>query len=303
MSERAFPSYLNLYETGELKEKIERAKNLISPCRMCPHECGVDRLSDEKGICQTGSVAWVSSFSPHFGEERPLVGTGGSGTIFFTSCNLLCIFCQNEDISHGKWGRFVEPVELAGMMIRLQDSGCHNINLVTPTHQVFQILEALEIAVREGLRLPIVYNTGGYDSVETLKILDGIVDIYMPDFKFMREQTAAKLTTAKDYGERAKKVIKEMHRQVGDLAIEKGVAKRGLLVRHLVLPEGLADTREIMRFLAREISRNTYVNIMSQYYPSHRAWDFPPLDRRISMTEYLEAVQIAKDKGLWRFDK
>lgn len=303
MSERTFPSYLNLYETGELKERIERAKALISPCRLCPHECGADRLADERGICQTGRKAWVSSYSPHFGEERPLVGIGGSGTIFFTSCNLLCVFCQNDDISHGKWGRLVEPLELAGMMIRLQDAGCHNINLVTPTHQVFQILEALEIAIRAGLKLPIVYNTGGYDSVETLKVLDGIVDIYMPDFKFVSEQTSAKLTTAKDYGERTKEAIKEMHRQVGDLVIEKGVAKRGLLVRHLVLPGGLADTREIMRFLAREISRNTYVNIMSQYYPSYRAWDFPPLDRRISMTEYFEAIQIAKEEGLWRFDK
>jgi len=303
MTKSSWPSYLELYESKELDERVERAKSLISPCRLCPHECGVDRVNGELGICATGSKAWVSSFSPHFGEERPLVGSGGSGTIFFTSCNLLCLFCQNEDISHGKLGRFVEAVELGGMMIRLQSSGCHNINFVTPTHQVFQILEALVIAVRAGLNLPIVYNTGGYDSVETLKILDGIVDIYMPDFKFMCKKTAEKITTARNYGERAKEAIKEMHRQVGDLVIEKGVAKRGLLVRHLVLPEGLADTRDIMRFLAKEISKDTYVNIMSQYYPSHRAWDFSPLDRRISMTEYLEATQIAREEGIWRFDK
>jgi len=303
MTEKTWPAYLGLYESGELTERVERARALIGPCRLCPHECGVDRLSGEMGICATDHRAHVSSFSPHFGEERPLVGVGGSGTVFFTSCNLLCVFCQNDDISHGRWGRVVEARELAGMMIRLQDMGCHNINWVTPTHQVFAILEATEIAVRSGLRLPIVYNTGGYDSVETLKILDGIVDIYMPDFKFVREETAARLSSAPDYGERAKEAIAEMHGQVGDLVIEDGVAKRGLLVRHLVLPGGLADTREVMRFLAREVSPNTYVNVMAQYYPSYRSWDFPPLDRRISMADYHEAVQVAREEGIRRFDK
>jgi len=270
---------------------------------LCPRECKVDRLLGEIGYCRTGRKAKVASFHPHFGEEAPLVGRFGSGTIFISSCNLLCSFCQNFEISHLGEGREVEPATMASMMLDLMRRGCHNINFVTPTHVVPQILEGLILAVEQGLNIPLVYNSGGYDRVGTLKILDGIFDIYMPDFKFWDEDGAEKFSHAPDYREHAMMAIKEMHRQVGDLVLnESGVAVRGLLVRHLVMPHGWANTEEIMKFLAKEISANTYVNVMDQYRPCGRAASDPMINRRITGEEYAIAIHQAKQAGLTRLD-
>jgi putative pyruvate formate lyase activating enzyme len=246
----------------------------------------------------------VSSYAPHFGEESPLVGSSGSGTIFFTNCNLGCIFCQNYEISHLGEGEEVTAEQLAAMMVSLQEKGCHNINFVTPSHVVPQILEALLIAIKKGLSIPLVYNSGGYDAIETLLLLDGVIDIYMPDFKFWDNDSARQLAAAPDYPERARDALKEMYRQVGDLQInDQGVACRGLLVRHLVMPGGLDETRHILEFLAREISAKTYVNVMDQYRPCGRAREFPPLDRPLDSNEYGEAMEIAKEVGLTRLDE
>jgi len=246
----------------------------------------------------------ISSYGPHFGEEAPLVGRRGSGTIFFTYCNLRCVFCQNYTISQLGEGRDVDREELAGMMLSLQARGCHNINLVSPTHVVPYILDALELAVSRGLHLPLVYNSGGYDSVETLRLLDGIVDIYMPDMKYSDEKTAEQLSGIKDYPKVNKAAVKEMHRQVGDLEIDKqGVAQRGLLVRHLVLPNRLAGTQEVVRFLAQEISTNTYLNIMAQYHPGYKAFDIPQLAHAVNRQEFLEAIDLAHQQGLNRLDR
>jgi len=298
------PGYLNSYKEGELQNRVSEARAILKSCRLCPRECEVDRTANEKGYCRTGILPVVSSYSPHFGEEDPLVGFKGSGTIFFTHCNLLCLFCQNYEISHLGEGREVAPDRLAKMMLDLQEMGCHNINFVSPTHVVAQILEALSLAIAAGLRVPLVYNTGGYDAVETLKLLDGIFDIYMPDLKFMDGEVAEKFCRAKDYPERAKAAIQEMHRQVGDLTIDpRGIAERGLLVRHLVLPGGLAGTRQVMRFLAREVSPNTYVNIMAQFRPCGEAMEHPPLNRRITSAEYEEALRMAHEEGIRRLDE
>ncbi|MEW6067229.1 MAG: radical SAM protein [Nitrospirota bacterium] len=246
----------------------------------------------------------VSSFNPHFGEEDPLVGEHGSGTIFMTNCNLLCVFCQNWEISHIGEGSEVGSKDLANMMIYLQRQGCHNINFVTPTHVVSQIMDALPHAIENGLNVPLVYNTGGYDSVDTLKLLDGIFDIYMPDFKFWDTEMSRKYLKAPDYPERAREAIKEMHRQVGDLTLDRnGIAFRGILLRHLVMPGGTAGTREIMRFIARDISPNTYVNIMDQYRPCGNAYKYPPLNRCITDEEYEEALKAAREEGITRLDK
>jgi len=246
----------------------------------------------------------ISSYGPHFGEEAPLVGRQGSGTIFFTYCNLRCIFCQNYTISQLGDGSPVDREELARMMLSLQTRGCHNINLVSPTHVIPYILDALELAVSMGLNLPLVYNSGGYDSVETLELLDGIVDIYMPDMKYSDEKIAEQLSGIKDYPRINKAAIKEMHRQVGDLHIdEQGVAQRGLLVRHLVLPNRLAGTKEIVNFLAQEVSTNTYLNIMAQYHPCHKAFDIPQLSRPVNKEEFYEAIDLAHQQGLHRLDK
>ena len=262
----------------------------------------MDRTSGEKGICGTLDKPFVSSYGPHFGEEPPLVGIRGSGTIFFTNCNLKCVFCQNYDISHIGEGSEISHEELANIMVGLQQMGCHNINLVTPTHQVPMIMRAVMIAKEKGLGLPIVYNTGGYDSLETLRALDGIVDIYMPDFKYSDAEAAKKYSKAPDYPKAARAALREMHRQVGDLVLdEKGIALRGMIVRHLVLPEGLAGTEEAMRFLAEELSRDTYVNIMDQYRPCYKAHEYPALSRRINKLEYEDAVRLARKAGLWRF--
>jgi len=264
----------------------------------------VNRLAGETGECRTADKAIVSSFGSHFGEEAPLVGRHGSGTIFFTCCNLHCVYCQNYGISQLGEGSPVTADELAGMMLSLQANGCHNINLVSPTHVVPFVLEALEIAVGKGLHLPIVYNTGGYDSVETLKLLDGIVDIYMPDMKYSDEKIGEKLSGVKRYPQTNRAAVKEMHRQVGDLQIDQsGVATRGLLVRHLVLPGALAGTEAVVRFLAQEISTNTYLNVMAQYRPCYHASDYSQLSRPINKQEFSEAIELAQQYGLNRLDE
>ncbi|QJA05373.1 radical SAM protein [Thermosulfurimonas marina] len=296
------PSYLKLVDSGEIEERIRALYDRLSPCRLCPNECGVDRLGGERGICRVGDRPMVSSFGPHFGEEAPLVGFGGSGTIFFTYCNMACVYCQNWEISHLGEGEEISVEELARIMLLLQARGCHNINLVTPTHQVPFIVEALKIAAEQGLRLPLVYNCGGYESVETLRLLEGLIDIYMPDFKYADAKVALRLSKVTNYPEVAKAALKEMHRQVGDLVIRDGIAVRGLLVRHLVLPGGLSGTRGVLSFIAREISPNTYVNIMDQYHPCGDAWKYPPLDRRLRPEEYEEALRIAEEVGLKRLD-
>ena len=298
------PGYLALFEQGKMTARIAAARERLSPCRVCPRACKVDRLGDEKGICRTGAKAVVSSYAPHFGEESPLVGSGGSGTIFLTHCNLLCVFCQNYEISHLGQGIETEAGQLASMMVSLQRQGCHNINFVTPSHVVPQILAALPKAIEKGLSIPLVYNSSGYDSVGTLKLLEGIFDIYMPDFKFWTRESGKRYAKAPDYAERARKAILEMHRQVGDLIIdEEGVAVRGLLVRHLVMPGSLDETREILRFLAWEVSVDTYVNVMDQYRPCGKASEFPPIDRRLGNDEFQMALNLARSAGLHRLDE
>jgi len=297
------PGYIKLYKSGELKKRVEKTVNLLKQCQICPRRCKVNRLENEKGICKVGRLPMVSSYNPHFGEESPLVGTQGSGTIFLTSCNLGCIFCQNYDISHLGEGYEISIERFAKMMIELQNIGCHNINFVTPTHVVPQILEALPIAVEMGLKIPLVYNTGGYDIIETLMIIEGIFDIYMPDFKFTDSDIANRFCKARDYPEVATKAIKEMHRQVGDLVINNhGIAERGLIVRHLIMPNELAGTRKVMHFLANEISKNTYVNIMDQYHPCGLAHKYPEINRRITTEEFSNAINIAREEGLTRLD-
>ncbi|HEY86818.1 MAG TPA: radical SAM protein, partial [Dehalococcoidia bacterium] len=276
----------------------------LEECCLCPRLCGVNRLIGESGKCHITSQTLVSSHGPHFGEEAPLVGRHGSGTIFFTYCNLQCVFCQNYTISQLGEGIAVGGEELARIMLSLQARGCHNINLVSPTHVVPYILDALELAVSAGLSLPLVYNTGGYDSVETLELLNGIVDIYMPDMKYSDERIAEQLSGIKDYPRVNRAAVKEMHRQVGDLQIdEQGVAQRGLLVRHLVLPNRLAETQEVVRFLAQEVSTNTYLNIMAQYHPCHKAFDIPLLARPVLREEVSEAIDLAHQQDLYRLDK
>jgi len=297
------PFYLETHRRGLLEQKIAAAYEILNNCNLCPRNCLVDRHHGERGLCRTGDLPVTSSFGPHFGEEDPLVGRRGSGTIFFTHCNLFCIFCQNYEISHGGEGEEISLADLAAMMLNLQQKGCHNINFVTPSHQVYQILAALPLAIEAGLNVPLVYNTGGYDALETLRLLDGVIDIYMPDFKFWDPKVAADLCQAEDYPEIARQALKEMHRQVGDLVLdETGVARRGLLVRHLVLPDGLAGTREIMEFLSHEISPQTYVNVMGQYRPCGRAAEHPSLRKFLTGLEHAEAQRLARQAGLTRLD-
>lgn len=298
------PSYIGAYRTGKLADSIEKADRILENCILCPRNCKVNRLSGEKGVCRTGRLALVSGYDPHFGEESALVGTHGSGTIFMGSCNLLCIFCQNWEISHLGAGVETSAETLACIMLDLQSQGCHNINFVTPSHVVPQILEALPCAIEQGLRVPLIYNTSGYDSVDTLKLLDGIFDIYMPDFKIWEPEMARRYLKAPDYPETARAALKEMHRQVGDLILDKnGIAQKGILLRHLVMPEGIAGTIEIMRFLSREISPNTYVNLMDQYRPCGHAHKEPEVNRRVTDQEYEDALRAAREEGIKRFDK
>lgn len=300
----SYPSYLKLYDSGELARRAEQAIDSLTDCAICARQCHADRLdaAELKSYCRTGRSAHVASFFAHHGEEACLRGSRGSGTIFFSHCNLRCVFCQNFEISWQGHGHPVTGEELAGMMLSLQERGCHNINFVTPSHVVAQILEAVCVAVRQGLRLPLVYNTGGYDRPETLRMLDGVFDVYMPDFKFWDSQVSKELANAEDYRDVACRAFREMHRQVGDLVIdEEGLARRGLLVRHLVMPNGQAGTREVMRFLAQEISPNTFVNIMPQYRPEGRADRHASINRPVTLDEFSHAVAIAHDEGLRRF--
>ena len=286
-----------------LAEKVQAAEAILRECTLCPRQCRVDRTSGERGFCRTGIRPFISSYGPHFGEEKPLVGRFGSGTIFMGNCNLGCLFCQNYSISHLGEGTDISFDKLADIMLSLQKQGCHNINFVTPTHQMPMILRSLLIASEKDLNLPIVYNCGGYESLHAIEILDGVVDIYMPDFKYMDPAMSLKYSEAEDYPESAKAAIKEMHQQVGDLVTDqRGIALRGLLIRHLVLPEGIAGTALVVHFIADEISKNTYINIMDQYHPCFKAFDHPPLNRRLTQQEYADAIQTAIDAGLKRID-
>jgi len=298
ISKLKYPRYLNIKEE-EFDRRIEKAYKLLFPCEVCPHKCGVNRLEEEKGFCRSGEEVIVSSYNAHFGEEPPLSGNFGSGTIFFTNCNLKCVYCQNYPISQLGNGNKVSLSELAKIMLALQKRKCHNINLVTPTHFVPQILKSIKLAIKMGLCIPVVYNTSGYDSVNTLKLLDGVVDIYLPDARYANNKIAKKYSAAPNYFEIMKKALKEMHQQVGDLVTDKiGVAHSGLIVRHLVLPEGLSGTKKIMRFIAWEISPYTYISLMAQYFPAYQAGQFPLLSRRINRKEYREALHVFKEEGL-----
>ncbi|UCE05968.1 MAG: radical SAM protein [bacterium] len=293
-------SYAASYESGELEHRIVRLNKILEACTLCPRQCRINRSQAEVGYCNAGSVLTVSSYFPHFGEERPLVGRSGSGTIFSTHCNLQCNFCQNYDISHLGSGEKVSTEQLAQMMLYLQLQGCHNINFVTPTHYTPQIVAALPYAIKMGLELPIVYNCGGYESLEVIELLEGIVDIYMPDAKFSSSEYAKQYANAPDYFDVLKTVLKEMHRQVGELKIENGIAYRGLLIRHLVMPNNVAGSEQILKFIAEELSTRSYVNIMSQYRPCFDAVDEPLINRRITSKEYYETIDLAKKFGLHR---
>jgi putative pyruvate formate lyase activating enzyme len=280
------------------KDLIKKLYELLAPCRVCPRECGVDRLNGEIGNCRAGLKVKVSSYHQHFGEEPPLVGRFGSGTIFLTNCNLHCVYCQNYEISQLGMGNEVSLEEIARMMLKLQDLGCHNINFVTPTPWVPQLVEALAIAQANGLELPLVYNCGGYESVETLRLLEGIVDIYMPDIKYADNENALKYSAVSDYWDMVRPALKEMHRQVGDLVVERGIAKRGLLIRHLVLPNEIAGSKQCFKFIRSELSKNTVVNVMAQYYPTFKANQYSQINRRIKTQEYRTALEQLETIGL-----
>ena len=297
------PSYTSLFASGTLALRVEQATSLLSSCTVCPRRCGVDRTRDERGYCGGGLLLAVPSYGPHFGEEPPLVGRYGSGTIFFTGCNMRCIFCQNYEISQARRGVDVSPGRLAGMMLELQERRCHNINLVSPSHFVPQILQAVLIAAEKGLVIPLVYNTGTYDSVETLRLLEGVIDIYMPDAKYGNEEIARTLSDAPGYPALMQDAILEMQRQVGDLIVRDGVAERGLIIRHLVLPRDLARSDLVIQFIGEQVSREAYVNIMDQYHPCGEAVGKPRIGRRIKRSEFREALEIAENVGLKRIDE
>ncbi len=299
------PAYLRLLRTGELAKRAEHAWRRLADCDLCARYCRVDRLQSTKGaVCRTGERALVASYGAHFGEEAPLTGRRGSGTIFFSWCNLRCVFCQNWEISQRGAGRAVAPEEIAAMMLSLQREGCHNINFVTPSHAVAQILAAVLIAARAGLLLPLVYNTGGYDSPEALALLDSVIDIYMPDMKYGDSERGRKYSRVRDYAKVNRAAVREMHRQAGDLVLDKsGIAQRGLLVRHLVLPGDISGTESVLAFIVNEISPDTYLNLMDQYRPCHHAAEYPPLDRPLSSGEYRAARELAEKYGLRRLDE
>lgn len=297
------PVYLST-PPSMLYSKIEEAAEMMRSCTLCPRNCRVNRLEGQSGFCRTGKLPFISSYGPHFGEESPLVGTHGSGTIFFTNCNLGCVYCQNYSISHLGEGFEAGYEKLSAIMVELQEQGCHNINLVTPTHQAYAILKALPVAIERGLCVPIVYNCGGYEPLHVLRLLNGIVDIYMPDFKYSSSEAGLQYSLVKDYTERAREAIREMHSQVGDLIVDNnGIALRGLIVRHLVLPNDASGTRGVLDFIAGEVSKNTYINIMDQYHPCYRAFEYEPLNRRITVKEYSDALEYARRIGLKRIDK
>jgi len=299
------PAYLSLWQSGELAGRVERALSKLGDCVLCPRDCHADRLADKFAVCRSGRYVRVSSYFPHFGEEDCLRGMRGSGTIFFSGCNLRCVFCQNFEVSWQVEGAITSPAKLGAMMLELQARGCHNINLVTPEHVVPQILEALLTAVEGGLRLPLVYNTSAYDSLDSLKLMNGVVDIYMPDFKFWNPEMARHYIRAPNYPEAARRAIKEMHRQVGPLVLdETGLALRGLLLRHLVMPGNIAGTREIVHWIARELGPDTYVNVMPQYYPAGNVsnTEHAEINRSITLEEFREALEVASEAGLRRLD-
>ena len=298
------PAYEKLEEEGKLAQRVKQAYDIFDNCQLCPRKCGVNRKKGEKGFCQAPLRPVIFSFHPHFGEEMPLVGDNGSGTIFFSNCNLRCLFCQNWPISHEGKGEEVRDEDLADVMIKLQNVGCHNINLVTPTHVMPNILNATRIALKKGLHLPLVYNTSGYERLEVLKILDGIVDIYMPDMKYMDSDQAARYSArASDYPEVTKKAIIEMNRQVGQLKIDhRGIALRGLIIRHLVMPNRVAGSEKFVRWVAEKLPKTTYVNIMAQYHVDYKAFDYPEISRGITAEEFLEAMGWAEKYGLTNLD-
>jgi putative pyruvate formate lyase activating enzyme len=298
------PAYGELEEAGELAERVEQAYSIFKRCRLCPRQCGENRLKGKTGVCGAPAKPVIYSAHPHFGEEIPLVGQYGSGTIFFSNCNLRCVFCQNWPISHEGRGTEVQEEDLAGMMLALQKRGCHNINLVTPTHVMPNILKATRIALKGGLRIPLVYNTSGYERVEMVRLLDGIVDIYMPDFKYTNPIKAAKYSAgAYDYPKVAMEAISEMHRQVGELKVDgRGVAYRGLIIRHLVMPNRVAGTLKFVRWVSETLPKSTYVNIMSQYHVDYKAYEYPEIARAITVQEFLEAVEWAVQSGLTNLD-
>lgn len=293
------PAYLDLLDNGLLDDRIRRAQKLLSPCTLCPNNCKADRAAGKVGLCRTGMLARVHGWCAHPGEEAVISGWNGSGTIFFSGCNLRCVFCQNFEVSQLLSGSEMTAGDLAAVMLELQERGCHNINLVSPSHVVPQILEALRFAALAGLRLPLVYNTGGYDSIETLRLLDGVVDIYMPDMKYADAAAARRYSQVKNYPSINRAAVREMHRQVGDLQVNAaGLAERGLLVRHLILPNHLAGTGQVARFLVEEISPNTAVNIMDQYRPTYQAGKHPALNRPVTAAEMQSALQSARQAGL-----
>ena len=296
------PSYLNLCESGELDERVERFYKILGSCELCPRRCGANRLEGKKGYCRSGKELTISSYGPHFGEEPEIVGRHGSGTIFLTNCNLLCIYCQNYEISHLGYGEEVSTGKAAEMMLNLQNMGCHNINLVTPTHFTPQLVKAISFAAGKGLKLPIFWNCSGYENVETIRLLDGIIDIYKPDIKYSESEPAKKFSNAPDYFKRCKEAVKEMHRQVGDLKVDSsmGIAYRGLLIRHLVLPNNLAGSEKVLEFIARELSKECYVNIMDQYRPCGRAYEYEELSRTPTSIEYIKVIDYARRLGLHR---
>jgi putative pyruvate formate lyase activating enzyme len=300
---RNMGSYLSLLSCGILDARSIEALRHLEACDVCPRKCKINRLAGKVGSCRVGKRVRVSSYGPHFGEESPLSGWKGSGTIFFTRCNLNCVFCQNADISQTDLGNEIEPEQLASIMLDLQTCGCHNINLVSPSHVVPHILCALVIAAREGLHIPLVYNTGGFDSLEMLQLMDGVIDIYMPDMKYSDPQIARRFSGIPNYPKVNQAAVREMHQQVGDLQLDSnGLAVKGLLVRHLVLPNGMAGSTGVLQFLAGEVSKNTYLNIMDQYHPAYRARTIPELKRRISNKEYIEVVQLAQQLGMHRLN-
>lgn len=300
------PAYLRSYEEGLLQGKVEEALELLRCCTVCPRNCRVNRLENRTAACKSGRLARASSAFAHFGEEDCLRGWNGSGTIFFAWCNLRCVFCQNFETSQIGEGEEVTPQQLARVMLDLQEVGCHNINFVTPEHVVPQILEALPLAVERGLHLPLVYNTSSYDSPDSIRLMEGVVDIYLPDFKLWDSQRSLKYLVARDYPDAARRVTKAMHNQVGELLVdENGLALRGVIVRHLVMPGLGDDTRMILEYLANELSSDTYVIVMEQYYPAWRAktdQKFVEINRRVTESEFDRAIQYARDAGLWRLD-
>jgi putative pyruvate formate lyase activating enzyme len=308
LSRKTFvPAYLRAYEEGRLAQKVDEAIQSLANCRVCPRDCQINRLENKVGICRSGRLARVASAFPHFGEEDCLRGWRGSGTIFFSWCNLKCVFCQNHETSQQGEGTEVTAPQLAGMMLKLQAMGCHNINFVTPEHVVPQILEALPMAIEKGLRLPLVYNTSSYDSLESIRLMDGVVDIYMPDFKLWNNESSRKYLKAADYPETARKVIAAMHQQTGALLVdENGLALRGVLLRHLLMPGLIEETTRILKWVAEELTRDAYVNVMDQYFPAWKVSDASPyreINRPVNANEFATAVKKAREAGLWRLDK